>query len=312
VTRTEVFDVAIVGGGPAGMTAAVQAYRSDLSVVLFERDNLGGLLHNANLVENYPTAQTPLSGSELVEVFKSHMSGFDIDVRMEEILQVHRADDGNFSLKSKGKEYTSRSVIMATGTIHKEIELEGLDSIARNCVFYEIKDIFPLPEDKSFVIMGGGDAVFDYSLQLQRNNNRVTILVRSEKPRCLTLLKRRVEDKENDIDVYYNAIIDRIEEDGSGSGLRIYYNVEGLDKKLEIDYLLIAIGRIPDDKLLRTPGLDFDTDVSNSVNGKTNIPGLYLAGDIRSGLYRQVGIAVGSGLLAAMMAARYLGGADSR
>ena len=302
----EDFDVAVIGGGPAGMTAAVQVYRSDLSVVLFERDNLGGLLHNANLVENYPT------GTELVEVFKSHMGKFDIDVRMEDVLELQRTEDGLFYLKSDENEYSSRAVILATGTVHKKIELDGLEKIPKALVYYEIKEIHPLPEGKSFVILGGGDAVFDYSLQLQRNNNRVTILVRSIKPHCLTLLKRRVEGKESEIEVFYNTKVDRIEEDRSNSKLNIIYSIDDVEKKLEFDYLLIAIGRKPNDSLLRIPALDFDFDLLNSVHGKTNIPGLYLAGDIKSGLYRQVGIAVGSGLLAAMMAARYIGGAESQ
>jgi len=312
VINIKPYDVAIVGGGPAGMTAAVQAYRSDMSVVLFEKKELGGLLHNANLVENFPAERTPLSGPELVKVFESHLKKFDIEVRMEEVQVIGRTNEGLFKLESSINIYFSRVVILAAGTVPKEIKLEGMENISKGRVFFEIKDLYPLPENKEFVLIGGGDAVFDYSLQLQRFNNKVTILVRSEKPKCLSLLKRRVEQKEKEIRVFYGTDIGYIDEDKNSSKLKVNFRTDGKENELSFDFLICAVGRKANDILLKTPGLGFDFELLNPVNGKTNIPGLYLAGDIKSGLYRQVGIAVGSGLMAAMMAARYIAGADIR
>lgn len=305
------YDLAVVGGGPAGITAAIQASRSDLKVALFEKDRLGGLLLNANLVENYPVGEPGISGPDLVKIFEEHLGRFRIEVIKDEITGVARMDDAGFELEGNDGIYSARALVLATGTIPKELDIEGAGNIRPGRIYYELRDIHPLEEERSYGIIGGGDAVFDYSLNLLKYKSKVTILVRAGSPDCLPLLKRRVEEHKNSIDVRYNTVVQKLEEDDISGNLALHLeSVNGSDRIL-VDYLMIAIGRTQNDSLLHDFIDSSGEALGTTLNTKTNIPGLYLAGDIRSGSYRQVGIAVGDGLRAAMMAAEYLAG-DAR
>jgi thioredoxin reductase (NADPH) len=302
------YEAAVIGGGPAGITAAVQLARSDWKVVLFEPEQLGGLLLNANLVENYPSGIGPVPGRELAGMFRSHLERFNVDTKQEKIDDISISDDLRIDLKAHSQTHSVRAVIIATGTIPKPILLPGLENVKSNQICYDIKDLKPLPENKKFVVVGGGDAAFDYALQLARNKNKGTILVRNKEPNCLKLLERRVSEKSALIEVKLDADVEKIENEAGSEKVNIYYKSESGGGKLKSDNLLVAIGRTPNDLLIKRLSEKLTNSIRTELNGKTNIPGLYLAGDIIGGSYRQVGIAVGSGLRTAMMVDKFLAG----
>jgi alkyl hydroperoxide reductase subunit F len=260
------------------------------------------------MVENYPMGQAGIGGPELVEIFQNHLERFDIDILKEEIFGIETSDETEFILRGRNESYRTRSVIVATGTEPKKIEIPGMSTISKDRIYYEIKYLLPIPQDKRFVIIGGGDAVFDYALQLIRNKGKVTIMVRGPEVTCLPLLSKRVSDNKDSITVEQNAQVLRVEEAESNRELIVHYENPSGQSKLNADYLMIAIGRVPNDHLLKAFSQKSSCTIRTELNGKTNIPGLYLAGDIISGSYRQVGIAVGDGLRAAMMAAEFLKG----
>ncbi|UCH90013.1 MAG: NAD(P)/FAD-dependent oxidoreductase [Thermoplasmata archaeon] len=307
------YDLAVVGGGPAGITAAVQACRSDLKVALFEADKLGGLLHNANLVENYPSGRNKISGIELVEVFKNHLENFPVELVFDEITAVELGGDNQFELKGRADNYTAKAVIVAAGTVPNKLKIPGMESVRPERIHYEVKSLQPIPEGKSYVIIGGGDAAFDYALQLARYKGQITILVRADFASCLPLLERRVREKNDCITLQYQAEVVRVEEDEASGKMAVYFKSAGSEQEvLEVDFLLIAVGRKQNSSLIETLSHKGTHSIRTELNGKTNIPGLYLAGDIMRGSYRQVGIAVGDGLRAAMMAAEYLRGVENK
>jgi thioredoxin reductase (NADPH) len=306
------YDTAIVGGGPAGITAAVQLARSDWRVVLFEPGELGGLLLNANLVENYPSGLGSVPGRELAGMFSSHLKRFSVDAVTEMVEDISISDDGRFQLKGQSDSWSVRAVIIATGTIPRLIELPGLESLNSVQMCYDIKTLKPLPESNKFCVVGGGDAAFDYALQLARNKNKGTILVRNKEPNCLKLLERRVAEKSGLIEVKLEAEVEKIECEAGSEKVNIYYKSAGSGGKLKVDNFLVAIGRSPNDSLLKRLSEKLTNPIRTELNEKTNIPGLYLAGDIIGGSYRQVGIAVGSGLRTAMMVDQFLAGDERK
>lgn len=289
-------DVAIIGAGPAGITAAIQLKRSGINPLLLEREKVGGLLLNANLVENYPGFPEGVTGEELVQLMVWHIERAGVGIMYREIMSVWQdgdlfiLEDGNESLRTK-------QVIVASGTtaiIPDDIPISS--SLIGDKIFCEIKDISPSPGMKVGII-GGGDCAFDYALNLADKGCSVSILHRGDRPQALGLLVDRFANRAGG-DYISGVVIKEIEENERGV---ILHMVGEEEKRLEVDFLLLAVGRIPQDTFL-SPGI---REVLESGKG---IDGLYLAGDVRRGLMRQAGIAIGDGLMAAMDICRSLKG----
>jgi thioredoxin reductase (NADPH) len=185
-------------------------------------------------------------------------------------------------------------VIIATGTIPKEIRIDGMDKYIGYRIFYEIKDVPAPGKDNRFEIIGSGDAAFDYALNLSRNDCAVDILMRSGGPKCIPLLEDRARKKDN------INLVPRIEPKSvreENGALKLECESDGLRMDVTADYVLVACGRAPN---LEIMGRWTNAD----------IPGLFLAGDVARGDFRQAGIAVGDGILAAMSAAEFLRGKE--
>lgn len=238
-----IYDCLIIGGGPAGIAAAIQLKRAGLRIAIFEKNEIGGLLRNANKVENY-LGFDGKSGEKIVEVFVAQLEKHEIEVISEEVLTVTHG----FVVKTANAEYESKTVIVATGTKPRKLDIEG--------VYYEIADLPPLTQPKKFLVIGGGDVAFDYALNLHARGHYVKI--RTKVPlKCLSLLIERAV----------------------AAGIKYSENE---DK--DVDYILVAIGR------------DSNLPEITTISEK----GLYFVGDVHNKIYRQVHIATGDALKAAM------------
>lgn len=294
-------DVAIIGAGPAGIAASIYLKRAGIEPLVFEKDEIGGLLLNANFVENYPGFPEGISGKALAHLFKEQLLHFGIEVKKEEVKKVSY-ENGTFTLNTDEEEFESRVVIVATGTIPKGIELTGQSYLIGKKLFYEIKDIPPPEREDSFVVIGGGDAAFDYALNLSKDVEKVDIIFRSDKAKCLSLLEDRVREGKN-ISVHPKTLTLSVEEEGDRVVVKC--RSEGKELTFTSDYTLIACGRKPNLALLPE---EIRESLVIQEDGTTNIPGLFIAGDVRRGYFRQTGIAVGDGILCAMSAVNFLRG----
>lgn len=292
-------DVVIVGAGPAGLTAALYLKRAGFNPLIFESKEIGGLLLNANLVENYPGFPQGIRGTELVRLFKSQLKKWSITVKKRAVKKIY-PEKGRFRLAASEDEIFARSVIVATGTFPKKIKLKGLNQLLGRKVFYEIKELPSLKKMRKVVIIGGGDAAFDYALNLSKQKCKVNIIFRSEKPKCLHLLEQRAKLTSN-IGIFPKTLpVSLVEKDNK---LVVDCKSNGKSVEFNTDYLLIACGREANLEILPS---ELRKALKIKENGETNIPGLYLAGDVRRGNLRQTGIAVGDGLLAAMSLSSFL------
>lgn len=288
VKHLEVHDVTIIGAGPAGMAAALQLKRYDLDPLLLEAHQVGGLLLNANLVENYPGFPKGIPGPELVELFKAQLNASGVRVHFEEVYRLSFLD-GFFLVETSKRTFLSRLAIVASGT--KPIEEEICPS-ARPMVFYEV---YPLlgTKGKKIVIVGAGDAAFDYALNLARANT-VVILNRGRQIKALPVLQSRAQESPQ---ITYCENTKLIEIIPSYEGLQLTCASGAERFTLPADYLLFAIGR--------RPALDFLAE-SLPVEELRDRGRLYFVGDVKNDLYRQTAIAVGDGVLAAMQAHQIL------
>jgi len=285
----------VVGAGPAGIAASIYLKRAGIDVALFEKKEVGGLLLNAHLVENYPGFPMGIKGDDLCNLMKDQLSRWNIKPIMEEVKQISIEND-NFILNTSDGKSKFKIVILATGTKPRELGIPGERELVGKLVFYEIKDLLPKLKPRNIcIVIGGGDAAFDYSLNLADDGATVELYFRSKKPRCLPLLEKRVKSCAT-INIHpFSTPIDIEEKEGK---TEIRFRSTGKNAnpmpdnkvicKSKADYILIACGREPNKEIL-----------SKDIE-KSNMPSLYLAGDVRTGNFRQVGIAVGDGIRAAM------------
>lgn len=297
----EVRQAIVVGAGPAGMAAAIYLQRAGLSPLILETGEPGGLLREANLVENYPGFPGGIVGAEIAALMVEQARDVGVTIAKERAKKVSLRN-GRFVIKTDLKERTTQTLIVATGTRPKTIRLKGASALTGKRLFYGSNSI-PRKglEGSQVLVVGGGDAAFDYSLNLHSKGCNVTILTRSP-PRCLSLLRTRVDQA--GIRVRTGFVLKNMSERKGQVVLRGDH--DGKSEELVGDYILVACGREPELDLFKNS--DLGVSVAREGPPMTNIPGLYLVGDAVRDNCRQTGIAVGDGILAAMLAERRING----
>jgi thioredoxin reductase len=284
----DIEDVIIIGGGPAGIAAAIQLKRYGLSPLIFEREALGGLLRNANLVENYPGFPGGISGLKLVGLLEQQVRDFALRVTYAEVIRLDRAA-GSFQVETSQGVYAARFVVVASGTRPYPYSGADIPTQVRSKVIYEIYQLIGRI-GLEIVILGAGDAAFDYALNLAKNN-AIVVLNRGEALKCLPLLWERVQ-REPKISYFDNITISEIKNDPP-AGMRLECSQPSGPKSFHADYLVVAYGR--------QPQLDFLSAQIVKTSQELESKGLlYFIGDVKNGIFRQTAIAVGDGLLAAM------------
>ncbi|TES91220.1 MAG: NAD(P)/FAD-dependent oxidoreductase [Candidatus Cloacimonadota bacterium] len=276
--------IVIIGAGPSGISCAIQLKRYGFDPLLLEGDETGGLLLNANLVENYPGFPLGVSGNELVELFKKQLKNFDINIHKTQVVKLDY-NESNFVVETDKSELNAEIVIIASGTIPER--MKSFNDDVKNKVFYEVKSMKSI-SDKDISIIGGGDVAFDFALGLSSHNN-ITIIHRRKEPSCLPLLFERVK-KQQAIQVLKNSLLKEILKNGNRLVLQC-----SSDNNFEIyaDFVIAAIGR--------SPNVGFLSERLLKVfQQKKKFKNLFFIGDVMRGFYRQVGIAVGDGLRVAM------------
>ena len=270
----------IIGAGPAGLATALQLKRYGINPLIFERDQIGGLLHNANLVENYPGFPGGISGPNLVRIFKDHVRVNSLRIKPENVegLTHH---DGVFQVDTSDRSFQSRIVVIATGTKPRIFTDFEIPDDTRELIFYEIYPLLNRKEQR-IAIVGAGDAAFDYALNLGKRNDAL-VLNRGEEISCLPLLWERAKDIPS-ITYLPNISISRLESN-PGHGMLLECSTPGGPKSIQVDILIGAIGR--------DAQLDFISgQFSKKAIQLVNRGDLYYVGDVEKGLYRQTAIAV--------------------
>ncbi len=281
-------EIAVIGAGPAGLAAAIQLKRYGFTPFIFERDAVGGLLRNANLVENYPGFPAGISGQALVKLMKEQARRIGLEITFQEVQELSYLNE-HFLVKTPHRVAAFNIVLIASGTrprINREVLIpEKLQAH----VFYEVYPLLHLV-GKQIAILGAGDAAFDYALNLSRRN-QVILLNRSSQIRCLPLLFERVAQTSR-VQYCDNIKILAVRE-SLLSGLEL--ECEGSTGQVSylIDKLIFAIGREPQTTFLSSSICPITRDLEEQGR-------LFFIGDVRNERYRQTSIAVGNGVLAAM------------
>ncbi len=292
-----IYPVAIIGAGPAGISAAIQLLRYGVNPLLFEKNIPGGLLRNANLVENYPGFPNGVTGKNLVRLLQKQIEISNVKVINETVTKLKYDEiEETFQLSSSRRDYACRFVLIASGSVPKvftEVDIENY--IGKN-VFYEIHPIHG-SSGKTIAIAGAGDAAFDYALNLS-NANRVSINNRSNKISCLPVLQQRVSENQN---ATYRDFISIRQIEENDARLKLTWLKDGITFCEIVDYLVFAIGREPNLSFL-------DENLKGGLNDLEEQESIFRIGDVKNGVYRQAGISIGDGIRAAMKIGRKLSG----
>ncbi len=280
--------IIIIGGGPAGVACAIQLKRYDISALLIEKSDIGGLLINAKRVENYLGFPDGISGKYLVRKIQAQYKKNKIETRFENVDSLEYPEN-KFIVKTTKETYFSEIVVIASGTKPKLFHNIKIPDTIINKVFYEIKDIVEI-QNKTIGIIGAGDAAFDFALNLSKNN-KVLIFNKNKTVKCLPLLFRQSRNSNNITYLEDRKLVHLSE---SGNGIQANFHFFNKNHNYYLDYIIFAIGR--------ESGLDFlHSSVTNCYDELINEKKIFVIGDVKNGITRQASIAAGDGVKAAMM-----------
>ncbi|MBK4139553.1 thioredoxin-disulfide reductase [Corynebacterium macginleyi] len=302
-----VHDVAIVGSGPAGYTAALYAARAELSPIVFEGFEYGGELMNTTEVENYPGFQKGIMGPELMEEMRAQSIRFGADLRMEVVDSVEL--EGEIKKLHVGDEvFEARTVILATGAAPRHLGVPGEEELSgRGVSTCATCDGFFF-KGHNIAVIGGGDSAMEEATFLTKFAESVTIVNRSEKFRASKIMLERARENEQ-IKWETNKVVERVLEDnGKVGGLQLKDVETGETSTLDVTAMFVAIGHDPRSSFLNGQvKLDENGYVKvDQPSTKTSLPGVFACGDLVDDHYQQAITAAGSGCRAAIDAEQFL------
>ncbi len=297
-----VYDIVIIGGGVAGLSAAIYAARGGMNVALFEGTGYGGQVNYTPDVDNYPGFSL-ISGGELSERFHKHAEQFSIDFKNEQIREIKDASGKIKKLITRRNAYEAKAVILATGAKPRKLGIVGEEL---GGVSYCATCDGAFANGKTATVVGGGNTAFEDALYLSKICQKVYILNRSENFRAAKVLVDKAHERAN-IEILTNRKVEKIQGNGSISSIVTSHSVSGRMAVLDTDYLFIAIGRIPESGLYNgLVALAPDGSIITNEHMQTNVAGLFAAGDVRNTPLRQIVTAAADGAIAATSAISYI------
>lgn len=299
------YQVVIIGGGPAGLTAGLYCARSRLKTLLIERGVIGGQIVNAERVENYPGFSQGISGIELGQLFHKQATGCGLKTLLAEVTKLTPQQKHNIVSTTEG-DFIAESVIVASGSRFRKLGVPGENEFTGKGISYCATCDGPLFKGKAIAVIGGGDVALAEALYLSRFASSVSIIHRRNQFRASRILQEKV-GAEPKIKFIWDAVIAEVEGDGAVSQLRLKNTKDGTILMLQVAGVFIAIGLEPNTEYLQgTLPLDEEGHIITSELMEAGVTGILAAGDVRHNSARQVVTAAGDGATAALAAERFL------
>jgi len=305
---SELFDLVIIGGGPAGLTAGIYGARAGLSTLILEKLSPGGQVVTTDILENYPGFVEPIGGFELIDRMVGQATKFGVEIRMGEVTGIEAPADQERKIIHLGDETISAiGVIIATGAYHKHLGVPGEDhfwgkgvSCCATCdgMFYKGKRV---------VVVGGGDTAIKESLFLTKFASEITIIHRRDRLRATKILQDKILGMPDKVKFEWKSFVKEVMGENKVSGVKLGYVDSNEEKILECDGVFIFVGFMPGTDFVKGfVEMDERGYILTDDNMKTSVPGVFACGDARKKLLRQIITACGEGATAAFAAEQYI------
>lgn len=306
---TNTHDVIMIGAGPAALTAAVYTTREDIDTVLFERGVPGGLAAITDMVDNYPGFPEGIEGLKLAQQLQAQAERFGAVIELGEVMSI--TDEGEYKrLETTSGDMLARAVLIATGSDYKKIGVPGEQEYYARGVHYCATCDGAFYRDKRLVVVGGGNSAIQESIFLTRFASHIDLLVRSTIKASDVLqkdLQKYVDDGK--ITVHLNTTTDEIVGENN-LVTKVIGTTDGKQVEFETDGVFIFVGLMPNTQFLKDSDIELDGIglIKTDKHLMTTMPGVFAAGDVRSGATMQIASAVGEGATAALTIREYLEG----
>lgn len=291
------YDIIIIGSGPAGLAAGIYAGRATLNTLIIDTSMSGGTVNSAPLIENYP-GFTQIPGRELMENMSKHAEEYTTIKQYSKVKKIEKKDDGTFQVSTRKDEYQSKFLILATGTSRKTLDIPAVKEYENKGLSYCAVCDGSFFNSKDVLVIGGGNSAATQALYLKRIGVNCSIVHRRDELRCDKKLQEDI--KKMNIPIFWNSELIDIKGEGRVEQA-ILYN-KNTDKETVVDTkgIFIAIGDDPNNTLAIESGVNCNKSgyIITDKNMKTNINGVYAAGDITGGL-KQIVVAISQGATAA-------------
>ena len=299
------YDVAIVGGGPAGLSAAIYAARGGLKTVIFEKTLIGGQITVTAEVENYPGFEESVSGFDIAEKMQKQAEKFDAEIKIEKVKAIGL--EGLCKIVETNKAtYRVKSVIIATGAHPRKLAVPGEEKYTGRGVSYCATCDGALYRDKVVAVVGGGDSAVEEAMFLTKFASKVYIIHRRDQLRAVKILQERVFANEK-IEIIWDSVVQEIQGGDFVEKLILYNKKTKETSELPLDGVFIFVGIIPSSELVESR-VDFDEQnfIKTDETMHTEIPGVYAAGDVTHKVLRQIVTAGSDGATAAFSAEKWI------
>ena len=298
------YDLIIIGAGPAGLSAAIYAKRAGLDMLVLEKGAVGGQISRTHDMENYPGIRT-ISGVDFSIALKKQAEDFGTRIENASVQKIEKID-GVFLISTGSKTYEARAVIAALGAQARKLNIPGEEELTGSGVSYCATCDGSFIKGMDCAVIGGGDTALEDAIYLSKIAKSVKVLHRRDKFRAQEVLVKRAEGIEN-IAFILNAVPQKFQ--GDFALEELVYEVNGEEKELKIEGCFIAVGALPDTQILKgLVKLDKSGYIVASEDTRTSLPGLFAAGDARVKRLRQVVTAAADGATAVSAAIEYLEG----
>lgn len=304
----KIHDLVIVGAGPAALSGAIYTCREDIDTLLFEKGAIGGLAAITDWVDNYPGFAQGVAGLDLSEQMRQQAERFGAQIELGEVLGI-KSENHHHILDTTSGEIVAKTVLIATGSEYRQIGVPGESEYYARGVHYCATCDGAFYRDKRIVSVGGGNSAVQESMFLTKFASHIDMLVRGDKLRASEVLQKDLEKYKDKITVHFNTTTDEIVgQDGKVTKVIGTDKTTGKKVEFETDGVFVFVGLDPNTKFLA--GSDVELDERNFIKTDqhlmTKVPGIFAAGDVRSGATLQIASATGEGATAALMIREYL------
>lgn len=301
---SQVYDLLVIGGGPAGMNAALYAKRKGLTTGIITK-RIGGQLLNTSSVDNY-LGISQVSGEELSEKYLSHLKELEVGILEEaEVISVSKEANLFHTSLSDGRIFKSKTLLMATGSSPRKLQVPGEAEYSNRGVAYCAICDAPLFKGKDVIIAGGGNSAVEAAIDVAKFANHVTLVHRSQLRADQILIDAMMSQA--NITIYLQTQIQQIVGDQKMTGIRVLDKVKNEERIIESDGIFIEIGNLPANNLVKDiVEINDRGEVIVDDKNMTSLPGLFAAGDVTQIAYKQIVIAVADGAKAALAANEYI------